>query len=168
MRRPALFRRLPRLVYRGDEPQPIVPPEARSELGALADDLVLLDEVLQPSFERLDAAALRAQNSYRLLRLLLLFGGALATLLGTWQAASDGSEWAGLAEGVLGALLAGVAALLQARGFHRRYLATRLGAERLRSECFLFLARTDDRDDPDAARLRLQELVLRIEQEAYA
>jgi Protein of unknown function (DUF4231) len=165
VKRPALFRRLPAFVYRGGEGEAIVPPEARSGLGALADDVALLDEVLEPTFQRLDMAALRAQNSYRLLRLLLIFGGALATLLGTWQAASDGSEWAGLTEGVLGALLAGLAALLQARGFHRRYLATRLGAERLRSECFLFLARTELRDDPAAARLRLEEQVLKIAQE---
>jgi Protein of unknown function (DUF4231) len=164
--RPALLRRLPRLVYRAGEGEPIVPRAAPSELSALAADLALLDEVLEPSFQRLDAAALEAQNYYRLLRLVLIFGGALATLLGTWQAASDGSEWAGLAEGLLGALLAGVAALLQARGFHRRYLATRLGAERLRSECFLFLARTEQQVDPAAARASLERRVLRIEQEA--
>jgi hypothetical protein len=166
VRRPALLRRLPRLVYHAGEGEPIVPREARAELGALAADLALLDEVLEPSFQRLDAAALEAQNNYRLLRLVLIFGGALATLLGSWQAASDGSEWAGLAGGVLGALLAGVAALLQARGFHRRYLAARLGAERLRSECFLFLAGTELQADPAAARVRLEEQALRIEQEA--
>jgi hypothetical protein len=165
--RPALVRRLPALIYRPGAGQPIVAPEARSGLAALAADLALLDEVLEPTFQRLDAAALRAQNSYRLLRLLLIFGGALATLLGTWQAAFEGSEWAGVTEGLLGALLAGLTALLQSRGFHRRYLVSRLAAERLRSEYFLFLARPDElRTDPETARRQLEERVLRVEQEA--
>jgi hypothetical protein len=165
--KPALLRRLPTLVYREGAQTSIVEPEARSGLGALSADLTVLDEVLEPTFQRLDAAALRAQNSYRLLRLLLIFGAAIATLLGTWQAASDGSEWAGLAEGLVGATLAGVTALLQARGFHRRYLGTRLGAERLRSEYFLFLARTGGYEaDSAAARRRLEEQVLRIEHQA--
>src|SRR5688572_8256845 len=106
--RPALLRRLPTLVYREGEQTPIVEPEVRSGLGALSADLTVLGEVLEPTFQRLDAAALRAQNSYHLLRLVLIFGAAIATLLGTWQAASDGSEWAGLAEGLVGASLAGV------------------------------------------------------------
>ena len=97
---------------------------------------------------------------------MLVFGAAVATLLGAWQAASEGSEWAGLAEGLVGAALAGVTALLQARSFHRRYLDSRLGAERLRSEYFGFLARTGRyKADPAAARRRLEEQVLRIEQE---
>jgi len=161
------MRRLPKLVYREQEGEPIVKAEARSGLGALADDFTVLDDVLEPVFQRLDAAALGAQNSYRLMRLVLIVGVAIATLLGTWQAASDGSEWAGLLEGLVGAMLAGVTALLHARGYHRRFLTTRLGAERLRSEYFLFLARVGEYDaDAGAARMRLQEQVLRIEQEA--
>lgn len=167
MKPPALVRRLPALVYRPAAGEPIVAPQARSGLAALAADFELLDEVLEPRFQRLDEAALRAQNSYRLLRLVLIFGGALAALLGAWQAASEGSEWAGVTEGLVGALLAGVTALLQSRGFHRRYLACRLAAERLRSEYFLFLARPDElRADPGAAQRWLEERVLRIEQEA--
>jgi hypothetical protein len=165
--RPALLRRLPTLIYRESEQTPIVAQQARSAVGALSADLTVLDEVLEPTFQRLEAAALRAQNSYRLLRLVLIFGAAIATLLGTWQAASEGSEWAGLAEGLVGAPLAGVTALLQARGFHRRYLGTRLGAGRLRSEYFLFLAGTGGyQADSAAARRRLEEQVLRIEQQA--
>ena len=165
--RPALLRRFPSLVYRGGKDQPIVDPEARSGLNALAPDFAVLDELLEPTFQRLDAAALRAQNSYRLLRVVLIFGAAIATVLGSWQAASAGRDWPGLAEGLVGAALAGVTALLQARGFHRRYLATRLGAERLRSEYFLFLARTGGYEgDPAAARRRLEEQVVRIEQES--
>lgn len=161
---PAAVRRLPKLVYR-ESLHPIVESEARSGAAALSADFGLLDEVLEPTFQRLDATALRAQNSYRLARLVLILGAALATLLGAWQAASNGSEWAGLAEGAIGAILAGVTALLQARGFHRRYLTARLGAERLRSEYFLFLARAGVYDHPAAAS-RLRERVLRIEQEA--
>lgn len=168
-RMPALFRRVPSLVYRQGRTEPIVGPEARAELAALAEELGVLDEVLEPSFQRLDAEALGAQNSYRLLRLVLIVGAAVATLLGTWQAAADGSEWAGLAEGLVGALLAGVTALLQARGFHRRYLATRLGAERLRSEYFLFIARSGSyAGDRVAARAALEQQVLLIEQESGA
>ncbi|HEX8743520.1 MAG TPA: DUF4231 domain-containing protein [Thermoleophilaceae bacterium] len=161
---PSAMRRLPRLVYRDDR-RSIVEPDARAGAAALSADFAVLDELLEPTFQRLDAAALRAQNSYRLLRLVLILGAALATLLGTWQAASDGSAWAGLAEGVVGAGLAGVTALLQARGFHRRYLSARLGAERLRSEYFLFLARAGEYTGAAPAS-RLKERVLRIEQEA--
>lgn len=113
----------------------------RASFPELTDEFAVLDAELMETFKAFDHDALEAQNRFRLLQLLLLVGGAVATVLGTVQAALHGGA---LALGVTGAVLAGLLAplALAARSgkSHRRYLTSRLKAERLRSEYFVYLA----------------------------
>src|SRR4051812_23462191 len=138
--RPALLRQLPKLRWATTAPALPVPGDARGEFGALAADFAILDQELVPTFSRLDAEALRAQNTFRLQQLILIGGSAVATICGTVQAATHGSaSWLGWIEAVLAGTLAGMAAWVRRGEAHQRYLTSRLKAERLRSEFFVFL-----------------------------
>ena len=150
--RPALVRRLPRLRYRAPEAEPLVPADARAAYPGLHDDLAVVDATLQPAFARLDVAAGQAQNRHRLLRLAIILGATTATLLGVWQTADEGAAVAGVLNGVVSGLVAFLTWLIRKRRYHRRFLQTRLAAERLRAECFLFLARTWGYETGDAAK----------------
>jgi len=142
--KPALVRRLPKVVWRVPAAATPVPESARAEFPELAPDLAVLDDVLVPTFSRYDTQALRAQNDYRRQQLVLIGGSALATIFGVLQAASAGGSVFGWSEAVLAGLLAPVAVAARGGRAHRRYLASRLKAERLRSEYFVFLARAGE------------------------
>src|SRR5438105_12148167 len=93
-----------------------------------------------PHFRELDAEALRVQNQFRLDQVTLIFGGALATILGAVHASLGGAAvWAGIIEFVLAAVLSAVALRMQATHAQERYFTDRLKAESLRTEYFLFL-----------------------------
>jgi hypothetical protein len=124
----------------------------------LATDLRVLETELVGEFTRLDVAALRSQHAFRLAQVVLILGGLLATLLGTLQAALHRSAWAGIAEGVVVALLAAVFQLTSQLSLKQEYLEQRLRAERLRAEAYFYLARAglygDLAADAAAALLR--------------
>ena len=142
MTRPALLKRLPRLVWQPREPQPLIAPKDRARYPELERDFALLDELLLPPFHARDGDALEAQNAFWRQQLLLIVGGTAATVLGIVQASLGGGVVAlGGAEAVLASLLTWVAVSARAGESHRRYLTGRLQAERLRSEYFVFLAR---------------------------
>src|SRR5262245_59780969 len=139
---PALVRRFPKLVWRAQPTAAPVPETDRAEYGELTRDFELLDRLLVPTFGRYDARALKAQNQFRRQQIVLIPGSAVATILGVLQAASiDGSAFA-WTEAALAGLLAPVAA--RTGRAQRTYLSSRLKAERLRSEYFVFLARGRD------------------------
>jgi Protein of unknown function (DUF4231) len=163
--RPALIRRLPRLGYDPPATPPLVPPDARAAYPELAADLGVVDDVVQPALAQLDREALTAQNRHRLLRVAILVGAMTATLLGLWQTAADGAEVPAVAGGLVSAAVAFLSSLLRRSRVHRRFLQARLGAERLRSECFLFLARTSGYEAGDAVAT-LQGRVAAIERES--
>jgi hypothetical protein len=73
--------------------------------------LATLESELMPYFRELDASALRLQNQFRLYQVTLIFGAALATLLGALHAnlSSGAGAWIGISETVLAAVLSGVA-----------------------------------------------------------
>jgi Protein of unknown function (DUF4231) len=164
----ALLRSLPRLRWRPGPRDPLVGLELVRASPNLVPDFEILDRELLPDFFRLDEAALRAQNTFRLGQLFVIVGGAAATALGALQAALGGGV---LPLGIAGALVAGAlaGALTYVRGRETQdeYLTARLQAERLRTEYFLFLGRvppyeTADHDD----RLgRLREQVAAITSE---
>lgn len=155
----ALIRHLPRLRYSPPAPDPLVP----GEFPELAADLHVITRKLEPTFARLDERALRAQNRHRLLRLAIIAGATVAALLGVWQtAADDAAVPSALATGV-GAAVTALAWWTRKRHYQRRFLNARLSAERLRSEAFLFLARTAGYDADDRTTV-LAERVTRIEQ----
>jgi hypothetical protein len=61
----------------------------------------------------------------------------------------------GIAEALIAGALAGALTYVRGRGAQQEYLTSRLKAERLRAEYFVFLARVAPYDDPDGdARLR--------------
>jgi hypothetical protein len=139
----ALFKRLPSLRWSPTRDQPIVPAEAQTQSPAFSDDFKTLEDELMPHFRELDAEALRVQNQFRLNQVMLIFGGALATILGALHASLEAglALWAGIIESVLAAVLSAVALRLQGTHAQERYLNDRLKAERLRTEYFLFLGR---------------------------
>jgi hypothetical protein len=165
--KPALIRRLPRLRYNPPAVQPLVPEGARGNYPQLRSDLNVVDATLQPAFATLDAEAGKAQNRHRLLRLAIILGATTATLLGVWQTADDGAAVAGVLETIVSGAVAALAWLMRKRRYHRKFLHTRLAAERLRAECFLFLARTSGYEG-DSPSKTLVERVKAIERDSGA
>ncbi len=146
MKWPLLLRTLPKLRWPESEPdderEPLVNREAQREFPELAGDFALLDTELMGPFHVYDDAAKKAQNRFRLQHVLLIAGGALATALGAVQAALHGGSLAlGIAEAAVAGLTAPLAVAARSGKAHRHYLTTRLKAERLRGEYFVFLAR---------------------------
>ena len=139
----ALFKRLPSLRWSLPRDQPIVPADAQTQSPAFSDDFKTLEDELMPHFRELDSEALRVQNQFRLDQVTLIFGGALATILGALHASlgTGAALWAGISESVLAAALSAVALRLQGTHAQERYLSDRLKAETLRTEYFLFLGR---------------------------
>jgi hypothetical protein len=152
---PAFLTQGPRLFWRAGERYPMVSAELRAASPALAEDFHVLDRELLPDFYELDESALRAQNTFRLGQLLVIVGGAAATSLGAVQAALGGGVTEiGIAEAVVAGTLAATVAYVRGRQAQREYFTTRLKAERLRGEYFLFLARVPPYHGDDADRLR--------------
>jgi hypothetical protein len=139
IRKPSLTRRLPHLRWRQGDEWPIVSDAQRTKFPEFEAEFGVLDAVLVPAYRRFDGEALEAQNRFRRMQLLLILGGATATILGIIQAALGGGASAlGIAEAILAGLLASVA-VGQSGKAHRHFLDSRLKAERLRSEYFVFL-----------------------------
>jgi hypothetical protein len=158
---PALFRRLPRL--RGDEPVgPIVPMSARQAHPALADDFAFLERELVPAYSRVEREARRVQNQFWSEQLLLILGGAALTVLGVVQTALTGQAWPGIVEAVIGGLISAVALRARELNARERYMGSRLKAERLKSEYFLYLSRSADYAS-EPAELTLRRRVVEIE-----
>lgn len=166
--KPAFLALRPRLFWRAGERYPLVSVELRAASPALAEDFDVLDRELLPDFYELDEGALRAQNTFRLGQLFVIVGGAAATSLGAVQAALGGGVTEiGIAEALVAGTLAAAVAYVRERQAQREYFTTRLKAERLRGEYFLFLGRVPPYDlDDDAERLRrLREQVSKVEAE---
>jgi hypothetical protein len=139
----ALFKRLPSLRWSPPRDQQIVSAEAQTQSPAFSDDFKTLEDQVMPHFRELDAEALRVQNQFRLDQVTLIFGAALATILGAVHASLGAAPavWAGIIESVVAAVLSAVALRMQTTHAQERYFSDRLKAERLRTEYFLFLGR---------------------------
>jgi hypothetical protein len=164
--RPALLARLPTIWWKPGTPWPLVREDQRARAPELADDFEILDRELVPRYREHDEAALRSQNEFRLGQVAIVVGGGIATALGSVQAALGGGNVAlGIAEGVITAALTAGVFYVRQRNPQRRYMTSRLKAERLRSEYFVFLSRTDpyDVDDRDARAKQLRDQVRAIE-----
>jgi Protein of unknown function (DUF4231) len=164
---PAFLAQRPQLFWRAGERHPLVSADLRAAAPALAGDFAVLDRELLPDFYELDEGALRAQNTFRLGRVFVIVGGTTATWLGAVQAALGGGVAViGIAEALVAGTLAAAVAYVRGRRAQREYFTTRLKAERLRGEYFLFLGRVPPYDVDDAERLRrLREHVSTIEAE---
>ena len=135
--------------------------EAQAQRPDLAADFATLEGELMPYFRELDANALRLQNQFRLHQVTLIFGGALATILGALHAslASGAAAWIGISQTLLALVLSGVAIRSQTTRAQERYSTNRLKAERLRSEYFLFLGHVGTYSDE---KERLPQLIRRV------
>jgi hypothetical protein len=168
---PAFLIQRPRLIWKPGGPSPLVKTELRPKWPELAEDFTTLDEVLVPVYDKLDADARRAQNSFRRGQVMIIGGGSVATALGAVQAALGGGS---LVIGILGALVAGflgtVTTIVRGQDAQTQYLTTRLKAERLRGEYFLFLGRLAPYDAQDQAQRRraLRDKVDAIDEERPA
>lgn len=157
----ALFKRLPSLRWSAPRDEQIVPAEAQTQSPAFTGDFKTLEDELMPHFRELDTEALRVQNHFRLQQVVLIFGGACATILGAVQAnlGAGPAVWAGIIESVLAAVLAAMALRAQTTHAQERYFTDRLKAEKLRAEYFLFLGRVGIYGD---AEDRLPNLIRRV------
>ena len=167
----ALRASLPRLRWKPGERYPLVPPEVRADATALAADLDLLDRELVPDFHQFDEAALAAQNTYRLGQVVVIVGGATATALGAVQAALGGGvAGIAIAEALVAGVLTGTVAFLRGRRAQQDYFTSRLKAERLRSEYFVFLGRVAPYDaaEPELRLARLRQRVAELAAEELA
>jgi hypothetical protein len=166
--RPTFLARAPRLRWRPGARVPLVKPDVREAAPALEPDFRVLEAELLPTYYELDEGALRAQNDYRLGRLAIILGSTVATALGAVQAALGGGVTAiGLAEAIVAGGFAAVVAFVRGREAQKEYFTTRLKAERLRGEYFIFLGRVApyDIDDDDERHSLLHRRVMEIELE---
>jgi hypothetical protein len=154
---PALLGRFPLVPYRLPPDYPFVSEEQRAAAPLLETEMTRLDRELVPRFRRLDHDALVAQHRFRLGSVLLIVGSAVAAALGAVQAALGGGVLGiGIAEAVVGAVVAGVVVYMRGRRFQQTYLTKRLQAERLKSQYYLYLTRAGSYAVPDdAARAKL-------------
>jgi hypothetical protein len=158
---PALIARFPRLFWRPaedeawDSDRPVVSPQSLADYPWLSTDLMVWPDRLERRFRQHDHRAQILQNRFWRQRVLLIGGGLLATSLATIQAAWGGGHvWLAVPQTVLTGLLAGLAVLLRSRRAQYGYLTARLKAERIKSEFYLFLARSGDyAHDDRVARL---------------
>jgi TRPM family ion channel/uncharacterized protein DUF4231 len=162
---PMLLHRLPRLRWRPPDPlRQFVPLEDQKRYSTLARDFGFLNDHLLDSYRSLDAQALRQQNSFYLVNLITLVGSLVATVLGTVAVAGlGGGFWLGFVETLLTGALGGSMMVATSRRLQRGYYTSRLKAERLRSEYFLFLARHGHYADDATRQQALKDQVLAIE-----
>lgn len=157
-----LFKRFPNFHPLPKEEQHFIQPDERSQYPAFAEDFTTLDKELMPYFRELDNKALHAQNVYRWMYVILIFGGALVTILGIVQIAFIKVAGIGIGGAVIAAILGTVTALLSSFRYHEQYLNARLAAERLRSEYFLYLGRYDQYADEHSRNPNLVQHVADI------
>jgi hypothetical protein len=124
-------------------------PETPAELAA---DLALLRKHLVPQFVAEDREALRAQNDHRRDQVVLIVGGVIATGLAALPGEAQWEGWKVVAA-IWTAFLAAWAARSRDLSSQERWRTSRLKAELLRGEYFLFLARARHYDN-DACRTR--------------
>jgi hypothetical protein len=163
-----LFKRLPKVRPLARAKQQFIPEEVKHLHPAFAHDFATLEKHVMPLFRKLDNEAIRQQNSYRWMYVILIFGGALVTILGIVQLAVN-IEALAIAGAIVAALL-GFATLAQnSFHHHERYLHARLAAERLRSEYFRFLGHLEPYADEQERISLLEQRVteIKIEEERH-
>jgi SLOG in TRPM, prokaryote/Protein of unknown function (DUF4231) len=162
LKRPALFKRFPAPWYRRQPDYPFVKDKDRAAAPLLDAEVRYLDEMLVPRFRALDDESLRAQHQFRLGIIVLILGSAVATALGSVQAALGGGQLGiGIAEGIVGAVVAGIVVYVRGRRFQQSYFTKRVVAERVKSQYYLFLARAGTYavdDDSKRAQLLVRAL----------
>ena len=163
MRRPVLFRRLPRLRWTEPPAEALVPLEERDAFDALAEDLSFLDRELMPAFTELDRAAQKEQNRFRRQQVALLVGGFLTSALGALLAALGREQRElGLVVALLAAATTSISWTARQRGSLQAYLQARVRAERMRAHYFMYLGGVGAYRDPSKRASELRRSVAAI------
>ncbi len=138
---------------------PSKPEELASEYPVLAPDLAFWSEQLEARFRRLDHNAKIQQNQFWLQNVALIIGGLTATTLGAVQGALGGHVAAvAIAQALITGVLVGLAVVIRSRRAQQGYFTTRLKAEQVKSEFFLFLARAGDYSGEDRQQVLLNRV----------
>jgi hypothetical protein len=138
--------------------------EQLAEYPALAVDLAVWYEQLEPRFRRLDHSAQILQNKFWRRNVALIIGSLVATSLGAVLTAVGGKlGWLVVTQVAFTALLAQLAVLIRFGRVRQKYLTDRLKAESIKSEFYLFLARVGDYAAGDPVT-KLQQQVTDIEE----
>ncbi|HEX2211451.1 MAG TPA: DUF4231 domain-containing protein [Longimicrobium sp.] len=167
-RRPALLEHFPRFRWK-DEPIPetidpvvddpvLYEPFPPDLVADFTDDLQVLGKYLLPLYVLEDREALRSQNEFRRDQVVLIIGGVIATGLAALPASARWDGWSVIA-GIFTAALAAWASRSRDLASQERWRTSRLKAELLRGEYFLFLGRAKPYDDPGC---RVRNLMRRV------
>lgn len=154
-----VFKRFPKIHPLPREEQHLVPPDKKGDYPAFAKDFDTLDEIVMPTFRALDNDALIQQNYYRWTYVILIFVGSLATIFGIFQIAFQSTDWPGIVETVIAAILSIGTGYSRSFKHQERYFDKRLAAEELRSIYFLFLGHHTPYEDERTSEARLREQV---------
>lgn len=133
----------------------------RSKYPSLATDFQILEEILLASYYKHDQEAIRLQNAYWWTYVILIVGGACATIFGILQLAFA-VEGFGIVGAIVAAFLGCTTIALNSFHYQERYMNNRLAAEELRSEYFLFLGRLDHYEQSQNCVETLKKRVLTI------
>jgi uncharacterized protein DUF4231 len=159
-----LFKQRPRFRPLSKELAPLV--KDTGKYPALAADLKILDDVLVPSYHKHDREAIKLQNAHWWTYVILIVGGAIATILGILQLAIS-VEGIGIAGAIIAAFLGCATLALNSFHYQERYMNSRLAAEELRGEYFLFLGRLGQYSEKSQVRIEaLKERVSAITEKA--
>jgi len=126
-----------------------------------ASDLAVLKQHLIPAYEQEDREALRAQNEFRRDQVVLIIGGVIATGLAALPGEAHGPGWKVLAA-IVAAGLAAWATRSRDLNAQERWRTSRLRAELLRGEYFLFLGRVQPYQDESCRTRNLRRRVAEI------
>jgi 4-amino-4-deoxy-L-arabinose transferase-like glycosyltransferase len=163
---PALVRRFPAVPFTPAS-LPVLPADVPGTAASLEGDAQAVREMLEPAFELADTAALRAQNRFRLVQVVVIGLGALAAIFGAVQSGvGDDAHWPGVVQAVAAGIAGAVALWRASYRAQRVYLDQRLCAERLRGEAFLLLGRVGYPADDAAAHEHLRRRVAQIVSES--
>ncbi|HEY3991542.1 MAG TPA: DUF4231 domain-containing protein [Ktedonobacteraceae bacterium] len=161
-----LFKQRPRFNPLPKEPVPLI--KNASQYPALAAEFKILEDVLVPAYHEHDRDAIRLQNAHWWTYLTLIVGGAIVTILGILQLVIS-ADGIGIAGAVVAAFLGSATLALNSFHYQERYMHSRLVAEELRGEYFLFLGHLGHYRAEDPERVKaLKERVCLITERAEA
>jgi hypothetical protein len=170
-RRPALLVHFPK--FRWPEPDPVdavnprefdpilyapFPPDLVHDYSA---DLDVLGKHLLPQYLYEDREATRSQNEFRRDQVILIIGGVIATGLAALPASARWDGWSVIA-GIFTAFLAAWASRSRDLESQERWRTSRLKAELLRGEYFLYLGRAKPYDVEGCRNRNLMRRVAEI------
>lgn len=159
-----LFKQRPRFRPLPKAPAPLV--TETGKYPALAADFMLLDDILVPLYHKHDQDAIKLQNAHWWAYVILIAGGAIATILGILQLVIS-VESVGIAGAIIAAFLGSATLALNSFHYQERYMNSRLVAEELRGEYFLFLGHLDRYQGGNRERIEtLKERVRTIAEKA--